>query len=46
MKTTTDTKSRAKGTLPKRNPKTGRFEKATAKVATTAKPAVKKTKKA
>lgn len=44
MNTTTPTKPTDEGTLPKRNPKTGRFVKGAAKVAKTAKP-VEKPKK-
>jgi len=46
MTTTTTTKSTDEGALPKRNPKSGRFEKATAKPTTTAKPAVARAKAA
>jgi hypothetical protein len=42
METTKSTKATAERALPKRNPKTGRFEKATAKAATAAKPVVAK----
>ena len=44
MKTTTSTKPTDEGTLPKRDPKTGRFEKGTAKAAKTTKPAAAKAK--
>ena len=42
MATTPSTKTTVEAALPKRNPKTGRFEKGTAKAATSAKPAVAK----
>jgi hypothetical protein len=46
MNTTPSTKTTDAGALPKRNPKSGRFEKGTVKSATTAKPAVDKMKSA
>ena len=46
MNTPTSTKTTEEGALPKRDPKSGRFEKGTAKPTTTTKPAVDKTKKA
>ncbi len=45
MNTTTPTKPTVEKTLPKRNPKTGRFVKSAAKVANATKPAAEKAKR-